>query len=394
MSEGGKSFKIILLAISVGWLPVFVSAVIQGYEENNKGIGLQYNTVFINILGVFCIIAGAAVAYFAKTYQKSAVINTNRNEVKERLILKGLMAMALIGGIFSYYRWKSIGIDPLSFDSDMYYQMNLVYADEGHVITGIWGRLNSMATLGAMFVMYLYYENKIDLKRLLIYCAIFIVILISPRRAAMFTTMLSMLFLFLMRSRVFSIRNVIFAVIFLYAFIMIFGYTQYSLGKMMDFSIWDSVDMAMKYVESSVFVMDKIINTDHFDKTWIMLSVPARIIGELFGIDPGVDLSIPFVYVPEPSNTVPAFYYFFKSGSYFGVIIYSLAVGYFALVFVRQYLIRKTFHSAVIGSLFLTGILLSVRDCIFITYDFIFWIVTSYLISVVLHKKILWERKF
>jgi hypothetical protein len=114
MSEGGKSFKIILLAISVGWLPVFVSAVIQGYEENNKGIGLHYNTVFINILGVFCIIAGAAVAYFAKTYRNSAVINTNRNEVKERLILKGLMAMALIGGIFSYYRWKSIGIDPLS----------------------------------------------------------------------------------------------------------------------------------------------------------------------------------------------------------------------------------------------------------------------------------------
>ncbi|WP_211246272.1 hypothetical protein, partial [Cereibacter changlensis] len=84
------------------------------------------------------------------------------------------------------------------------------------------------------------------------------------------------------------------------------------------------------------------------------------IAARLLGYDAGIDLSIPFVYLPDPSNTVSAFYYFYKSGDFVAVLACSFAVGWVSYSQVLAYLNTRKFFNLLFASLMLVGIFLSI----------------------------------
>jgi oligosaccharide repeat unit polymerase len=392
MVNNSNRFFIIIFTIIIGWLPIFASLAYEKYWIGNIYNDIHFKTIFVNILGIGCVIIGAFIAKYKIIKKRNPlIISLNK---KYNYILYIVLFLSVAGGIYSYYLWRSIGINFLSFAQDMLYRMNVVYADEGNVISGFWGRLSSLGTVGLLYIIYLYINNNCSRKKLFLIGLIFLLVIFSPRRAAMFTTLIASMYLYIISKDVNKYNKIIYAFLFCFCFCFIFVYTQYTLGKITEFSISDSIKTTSHYLVSNIYVMDGLINTSHFQNTWIILSVPARVFSGLFGVESNVDLSIPFIYLPEPSNTVPMFYYFFKSSGYYGVLGYSLFVGYITMVSINEYITNNTFFSAVCCSLFLSGILLSVRDCIFITYDFYYWLLVSYLINIFLDNKVVWAKKY
>lgn len=379
---------IVFSVVCVVWLPSLLYVIIISTNDYR----LSFNTLAILALGVISMIVGTLLAHFQVSIKKQRVRDVRTRY--EYSIIMILILLTAVGGVGSYYAWKSMGINPITFSSDTLYEMNLAYSLEGRITTGLVGRLGSLSVVAFMLTVYLFLYNKLKRSSAIVFCFLFLMFMISPRRSVLIYTLISSIILwYLVRKPSFK-KTVVAGSISMSGFILLFGGTQYALGKIEGFNIALIFDSILKYLYTSFYVMDRLLETSNLENSWIMLAVPMRVVGLLFDFTPNVDLSIPFVYVPEPANTVPMFYYFYKSSGFLGVGIYSSIVGYLALRFVNAFFLKKTFFLGVASSLFIVGILLSVRECLFIRYDFYYWLITAYLIGSALNRSVTWKKTF
>lgn len=370
----------IMLVLAV-WIPILILLVLEPKVGIAEGRWISQNTGFINFFGVASIILGIVLSKLLLAGSPIIRISEHWGPRADLVALTTLLLCSLLGAYFGVLAWRDLGVDPLSLGDRTLYEMNVIYAQEERVISGLTGRLITLALIGLLYVLYILREKRISWTTGLIFAFLFTAAMISPRRALLLSAMISAVMLSIMSQD--KIRSIqLFKVTFvILTIILLFGFTQYLLQKSDQFSFYESLKSVFAYYITSFYVMDSLIDTNHFNDTFIVLAVPERIFSSILGYSPNVDLSIPFVFVPGPANTVPAFYYFYKSGGLAGVIVFSFLIGW---IFLRLYAKMRADYSlfnAIATSLFATGIILTPRQCLFIEYDFIFLIIVTLLLD-------------
>ena len=377
---GNSANRLIVLVLAV-WLPIFALLAFERQLELASGLPISWKTANINLLGVSSLLAGILFSRGMVPRRKShkAVVVWGRSA--DLALLSILLTGALIGAYLSVGLWRELGIDVLNVSGRTLYEMNVIHAAEDRVITGVAGRLTAISFVGLMYALYLLREGRLTIKVGGAFAVAFLLAMISPRRALLLTSLISLLMMWFLSAPRIRITQILKFSPFIVLILAFFGFTQFLLQKSQTFSITDSLRIVLDYYISSFYVMDALIDTPHFEETYILWSVPERILALLLEYTPNVNLSVPFVYVSGQSNTVPAFYYFFKSSGYLGVFLASFLIGW---VFMRLYMAWRSslsFFHLVAASLFAAGVVLSPRQCLFIEYDFLFFLAISWFVG-------------
>lgn len=382
-----SAIRISCLVFVPVWVILLFSTVLQAGYLSNSHLGISASNFLVNVVGLVSLCVGL---YIGALYRINSSVKLGFNIIPVNTMLYILLAVSIAGASVTWGNWASLGIDILDFSSESFYEMNVIYAGEERISSGLFGRMNAAATLGVLLTVYALSVREISKFRAIILCFIFLVLLISPRRAAFINAALVGLIFYLLvnadklkRPTAKSYMIIIFGACLL---ITLFGYTQSILGKSPEPTIASGISSVLSYIGTNLYVMEELLVTDHFDDTWIVLSTPALFMGQLLDVKPNVDLSIPFVYVPGPSNTVTVFYYFYKSGSWLGVVFFSVLVGFATTLSLNKYLSCRTFFYGSASSILLLSGILSIRECYYITYDFYYFIIMSYVISVLIKK--------
>lgn len=373
--QNRKPAAIVLATTAVVWVPALLTALWRELGLGGPPTYLSSQTLAINLAGLFFLVLGACAGAVPRLKFQPRAIR------RFKVLLPALIALCTLGAVLSYFAWLSLGINPLQFQDDTLYQMNVAYSEAGRVTTGVTGRLQALTSVVLLLVIYLWRAKRLTTLTTTLTAIGLVVLLISPRRSLIIQSLIFVTVLWVISSRTSLSRLTAIVASSGLILVTLFGYTQFVLGKIPEFTISGVADSVLHYYISSLYVMDQLLNTGHFEKTWIVLSTPIRAFAGIMGEAPDVDLSIPFVFLPEPSNTVPAFYYFYKSGGWIAVFAWSAMVGLATTLSLRAYQQSRSFFSAVAATLLLTGILLSIRECLFITYDFAFWLVAAYVVS-------------
>lgn len=304
-----------------------------------------------------------------------------------QVALVALLGVGVIGAILAVRAWYGMGIDVFSGAGDTLYQMNVRYSQEDDFIGGAAGRLYASIPIFLFFCLYCLKRGVLSKRATGLLVMVALVLMISPRRSMIFTSCIAAAFLHLQGKDIRVGRAIQLLVGVVVVFVAYFGYTQFKLGKISEFSVVAVFEALSYYLNSSVFVMSELLHTAHFEDTWIFLNLPARAINYIFHSNLAVDLSVPFVYVPEPANTVPSYYYFYKSSGYIGVVVVSFLQGFVASYAMRKFAARPTFFWAVVSSMMLTTLVLSVRENVLFSYDFAWWVAIAAGMSVILTKR-------
>jgi len=331
-------------------------------------------------IGIVSVLAGCLLANNVKIHAKSDYIAPSRMTI--RVILSTVALLATIGGLLSIRAWLNLGVALFSPNIDLFSQMNVIATEEGGgVLSGVAGRFFSLLPVLLVLSLYLCRHGQLKRYDAIVLGTYSLVLMISPRRAMLFWSTIAALVIWFQGKEESWKTLAATAVVTLVLFFSYFGVTQFYLGKIENLDIDHILESALYYYSSNLVVMDGLIGTDHFSSTWVILNSPARVINVIFDASLDVDLSVPFVPTPEPGNTLPAFYYFYKGGGFPGVIVCSLAVGFIATYMYRMYLKTRAFVYASMSAFFMMGLIVSVRECMFITYDFLYWIAVSAVMS-------------
>jgi oligosaccharide repeat unit polymerase len=383
------AFRLTLLVLVV-WLPLFALLALEPQLELVNGRLISQKTALINCLGVACILIGIVLRSFLAGDRRISKPFEPWGLRADSIALTILLLLALLGAFLSALAWRELGIDPLSIGERTLYEMNVVYAQEERVISGLPGRLTALALVGLLYALYLQRQKRINSGTGFVFAILFIILMISPRRALLLSSLISSVMLWYLSQDKIKFSHSIRILIPVVAIVLSFGFTQYLLQKTDAFSLFDSIKLIVEYYVYSFYVMDALIDTSHFENTFIILSVPDRILSYIFSYSPNVHLSVPFIYFPKAANTVPAFYYFYKSGGFVCVAAASFVIGWLLThLFIRMQAVPSLFN-VIAASLFATGIVLSPRQCIFIEYDFIFLIFIAFVLDAL--RKSRWLR--
>lgn len=380
--------KLTLIYIII-WCPLIFFALAD-YIQGNGYVENQL-TLYIIVISVFFFCLGSI---FYSYIDSKCNITCNRHELsfsnKSRAlyILYCLIFLCFLGFINSILVWSALGIDLLNFNFGMLYEMNVIYSEEKRVLTGIGGRLYALNYIAILYVCYLLYNKLLSLKYAIFIISLLIVFLISPRRVIILYSIISIIiFSFFLFYKVNKYKFVLTFSCASVTLILLFGFTQFKLGKIQNFDVVSSLQVFFEYAMGSVRVMDALLYTKHFEQTWILFSTPIRFIDSLFDFKPVVDLSIPFVYVPDYNNTLPSPYYLYKSGGMQMVILISTIQGFITNIFFMSFRQNSSFLCFSFTIMLCLNMLLSIRELTFITYDFMFWSFCAILINLILKYK-------
>lgn len=378
------ALRLILLVLVV-WLPILALLAFEPQIELADGKRISQKTAFINLCGVAFIVLGIFLSRLLLRGRQKSRAPEPWGPRADFIALTILLLVSLLGAFLGVLTWRELGVDPLSIGERTLYEMNVIYAQEERVISGLPGRLITLALIGLLYALYLQREKRIKWPTTLVFGIFFMAAMFSPRRALLLSAMISAVMLWFLSQEKIKPLRAIKMIIPIAVIILSFGFTQYLLHKQEEFSIFGSIRAIVEYYIYSFYVMDGLLETSHFEQTLIILSVPERILSYIFNYSPNVDLSIPFLYVPEPANTVPAFYYFYRSGGFIGVIVSSLVIGWVFMYLYTKMKVEPSLFNFIASSLFATGIVLSPRQCLFIEYDFLFLLAVALVLD--------WQRK-
>jgi oligosaccharide repeat unit polymerase len=366
------------------WFPFIILTLFDLFFNVN---GVTNSSTFYIIITFYCFFLLGSYLADKKPFmvrEKHYQINPKR----ALLIWKLLFITCIVGFILGVRAWKNLGVDIFSMSLDSYYQMNVIYRDEKRVVTGFVGRLYSLSLVFIIYTLFLYRIKVIKKHVAFTFIFIGIIFLFSPRRAMIFYSIILVFFYLVVFHYKFKVMNTMKLIAFGSIFVFIFGYSQYMLGKVSEFSIASTFDVFSHYTLSSIRVMDKLITTSHLEDVWILLSTPMRILSSLLDFNTNVDLSVPFVPTPRLSNTVPLPYYLYKSGEWTSIIIMSFILGFVSSYFIQRMKVVNSFWIFGVGLLSLLCILMSIREITFITYDFFFWVLIIFIIHFLLRVKL------
>ncbi|HIA9024574.1 TPA: O-antigen polymerase [Escherichia coli] len=367
------------------WVPIiFISALnYLGADNYHEKLIVFY----INLVFVVSYYLGVILAFLGKPYNNRLNLNSDFNERKAKCILYFLTVLCLCGFLIGIQKWQAVGISILSFTSDTYYEMNVLHSESDGILSGISGRLYVLSYVLILYTLFLYKINIIHKRELTIYIAMALLFLFSPRRAIIIYSIISLLVYLLFFARIKLLKKIGLLLSVSLSFIILFGFTQYSLGKMDNFEMVNIFESFFHYYYSSIPVMDSLISTNHFVDEYILLSTPLRFISALIQVPINIDLSIPFVNIPEPSNTLPITYYLYRSSGFVAIITFSIIFGFMSVRMERGMDFNCSFQVFAFNMLLSVGTLMSVREMFFITYDFFFWCIVIFIISYILRFK-------
>ncbi|WP_211246074.1 hypothetical protein, partial [Cereibacter changlensis] len=309
--------KIVLSAILLAWLPAYLLYFFFPVAGGIEFLEVSILPHTVNAVGVcFMVIGLLCSGCFHSSRVSPAPSPVEPSSSKLNTILTAVAVLSATGAFLSFLTWRRYGIDLLNFTSATLYQMNVLYSEEGRILEGLPGRMVSLSALGVFLTSYMIISGKISSKAGFLCILMFLAFLISPRRGALISTIATMTAMFMIDRTGKRKSSRLLLATSAAALFFAFGFTQFLLNKTSQFSLWASFEVASSYVTSNFYVMDALIRTDHFTSTPILSWIPQLIAARLLGYDAGIDLSIPFVYLPDPSNTVSAFYYFYKSGDF------------------------------------------------------------------------------
>ena len=303
-----------------------------------------------------------------------------------RVVVTVVAALGTIGAFFAIRAWKNLGIDVFSPDSFIFYSMNVLYAESG-LLSGPEGRVYALLPVLLFLTVYLWRHNLLSRNVAIALTAAAIVLMISPRRSTLITSAIASVIIWLQGRKISTTRLIVGGCVAAVTFLLFFGLTQSSLGKLETSGLASTLQSVLYYYSSSPIVMDALVRTHHFADTWIIGNSVARMSNALFDTRLAVDLSVPFVSTPEPANTVPAFYYFYKSGGFITLVLASFSAGFLSALSLRLYILRRSFVFATFSALCMTAMILSIRECVFISYDFLYWVLVVAALSWVLNLR-------
>lgn len=336
-------------------------------------------------LSLFFLVAGMAVGNVIRL--TGEVIRFNRLRL---MWITALIVLCSMVGAYSYFiYWSSKGVVFSLLDSESYLEINALYAEGEDDFGGILGRLYIIPILGVVWVEYLRSRGFLRSAVAIAVNLILLACLLSPRRAFLFYAIISWLGAYLIGKDRLSSKDALLAAGLGVGALIAFMYSQVALNKASDASLVEAVRPVVVYLLGSLSVMEELLSTPHFSDVAVVFNVPARIINQIFGSGFNVDLSIPFVSLPDLANTVPFQYYLFKDVGIFGMAIFSFFLGFFWVRALRLYRLTKSFFPYYCGSTVFTGMVLSVREGLFFTYLFWFLVCVSFVVA-----KLASARKF
>lgn len=341
-----------------------------------EGYRLGLLTVVVCFVGVLSVLGGCLLGYATKM-SRPHIWSPSLTRIN--FLILGLAALGLIGGLLAAREWISLGVNP--FLGSSLYDMNVAFSTSRDSFGGVGGRLHALVPVALLLVVFCWRRTLIDSKHAAVLVIVLALFLVSPRRSTMVTTALAAVFLLslgrdlpLRRWLVYSIAGIVAIGAFL-------GYSQYKLGKASEYTLASTIDMITLYAGSSVYVMDGLLRTEHFSDTYILLNLPARAFNAIFSSELEIDLSVPFVYDPVVSNTVPLFYYLYKSSGWLGVCGVSLLIGWGSVVAYRSAERNESFGAGLVAALMMCGLALSIRENFFFSYDFMWWSSVAIVVS-------------
>jgi oligosaccharide repeat unit polymerase len=346
---------------------------------------IGFLTASICLAGVLATLLGCIFGRVVKIQQKRVSYDLKE---RRRIALPLLLLLATVGGALAMMKWQSLGFSLLNGLGKSLYAMNVAYSQDKEIIGGVAGRLYSLLPVLLMFAAYLRRHDIIARKKFILISLLSIMLMISPRRSMLITAGLVATIIGYQARKLSVFRLAAVGVVIGLVVFIFFGVTQFYLKKIDGLNFTDMLHSFSLYFNSSVYVMNQLVKTDHLSNTWIALNMPVRLVNDLFGTRFDIDLSVPFVSVPELSNTVPMYYYFYRSAGFLGVIVWSFLIGLISTIALRLYESRGSFLSASISALMMAGLLLSIRENIFFSYNFMYWILVAFLIDLLDSKRV------
>lgn len=333
-------------------------------------------TVILCFVGVLSVLCGCFFGYGSKIPRVRAWAPISG---RVKYIIAVLLMLGFVGAVFAAREWISLGVNPLRGSS--LYDMNVAYSTSRDSFGGVSGRLHALVPVALLYVLFCRRASLIEPTHALVLVLILAALLISPRRATIITTALAAVFLWMLGKPLPIRRWLAYFIPAMFAIFAFLGYSQFKLGKAAEYTLASTVDMILTYAGSSVYVMDGLIHTDHLEDTFVLLNLPARAVNAVLGSNLQVDLSVPFVYDPVVSNTVPLFYYLYKSSSWLGLCGVSFLIGWISVISYRIAERTGSFGANLVSALMMCGLVLSIRENFFFSYDFLWWAVVGIVIS-------------
>ncbi|ULO08643.1 oligosaccharide repeat unit polymerase [Paenibacillus sp. 19GGS1-52] len=249
---------------------------------------------------------------------------------------------------------------------------------------GLSGRLYNLPTLAIpynVFLISIFPEQK---KRLIIISCIEIFFLISPRRAILIQTLMVVLFILLLTRTIrISIKILVIPIILL----ILFSFSQVVLNKGQGEGIFGGLKVIYLYITGNIPSFDLLMDRNREGMGLMSLSNFYKFLNAIGYRFENVDLSIDFVNIPTPFNTIPYNYYFLMDFGILGssFVIFTGAYGitflYYRTMTIFKYLKMEYFTYIYIYSYILMGILFSFRENVLISYNALFFILISIMVS-------------
>lgn len=249
------------------------------------------------------------------------------------------------------------------------------------------GRLYTLPQIAIPFNLFMIPYYPTYRKKLIIISIVEMLFLLSPRRALLFQTAVLIILILLITKKIKITLKTIFIIILL---LFLFSYSQFILNKSMGNGMLGALKDIYVYVTGNIPSFSVLMDIKRESDGYMSFSILYNILKAIGYPSTNVDLSIAFVNIPIPFNTVPYNYYFLMDFGIWGsflvvfLIAYVITILYYKIHKLGFYNESNNFSIVYIYSYLLMGIVFSFRENIWITYNSFFLILISLLIGVVL----------
>ncbi|MEK4286997.1 O-antigen polymerase [Paenibacillus sp. FSL P4-0502] len=255
---------------------------------------------------------------------------------------------------------------------------------------GLMGRLYTLPQIAIPFNVYIISFIPKNRKKIIILLSIAeFFFLLSPRRALLFQTAILVLLILLITKKIrITIKTISLSMFLLF----LFSYSQFMLNKSMGNGLLGGLKDIYVYITGNIPSFEILMNIKREDNGNMSFANFYNIFNSIGYNFNNVDMSIAFVNIPIPFNTVPYNYYFLMDFGIWGSFLVIFLVAY-----VITYLFYKTRYSKdslniqkfsilYIYCYLLMGVIFSFRENVWITYNSLFLITLSLFLAVVFKK--------
>ncbi len=339
----------------------------------------------------------AHISFILGSFTATMVYNTCARSDKSKyldgdnLIGKPKISLGLAYGLFllsflGYIAFFAKLINVVNFSGSLvsaYRDWNYqVSYGELSLFGGIVGRLYVLPSFAIPYNVYLLTVFPTYKKQLLFISIIEVLFMFSPRRAPLIQTIVVVFFIILLKNRKkikISWKTITTSI----GCLFFFPYTQSLLNKSVESGLVGGIKSIYLYITGNIPAIELQLQNSVPTYGDLVFNVPFKILHKLGVISNEPDLSIPFVSLPVPFNTIPYNYYLIRD---FGIVGSTIAIWIIAFVITCLYYKVRASNSFSIlynYSLVLMAIVFSFRENVLITYDAWYYMLLSVIVWII-----------